>query len=395
MRWFHLLLLLLTCCSETVRITGNASETGNTIQGVALYDDGSPAQHAFVKILPVTFYSGSDTIPKYDSTVTDQNGFFKLKAQEPVDQRLEIRDSQDFAVSSVVPFDSVNDPDSLQSQLVPAINLSTQINKADSNFYNSRVYLYGTHYTTNVDAEGNFVFESLPQGNYELRFVSNDSVINVANLPVLSDQDSTEIHLGLNKKLLVENFEDGDNQTLVGRDWGGGWWFSYGDNLDGGASQILPSSFPESVFSALETEGSYQGNSLKLNFEMDAEHLGAYYTAGFQMGTSDKSYDLSKLDSIHLWMKGQGSIRLQFENKVLSDSLLEWRHYGKTITLEKNWNLFSIASKDLDVPTGSKFENETWETVAQAIISITFKAEEDVELWLDDVTIYGLDYVIE
>lgn len=91
------------------------------------------------------------------------------------------------------------------------------------------------------------------------------------------------------------------------------------------------------------------------------------------------------LDSVVFWVRGQGNYQFGFEN--LSDN------GGKAVfadSLDSVWTRKCIRPRDF-LPGDGVSGNLGWENIQHSVTNLSFFAYGDVDFWLDDIRIYGLN----
>jgi len=195
----------------------------------------------------------------------------------------------------------------------------------------------------------------------------------------VSKQISTE------QFIRVEDFENwGNRKTLIGQIYGGGSWFESSDSSMGGGSYIQPSIWSEHVF--LPTYGSYSGTGIYTGLFADSSFAQKFAGIGFNLGadyedvTADVPafYDLSSMESIAFYAKGTGTIKLQLTCKGESGKTF----YSVPVELQDKYQEYHITPADFIAANGSVDLEE--------VNSISFVAEENADIMLDEIRIYGL-----
>ena len=148
---------------------------GNALTGRLLKAPGSPAAGALVSVYKIGENTGNYEVfwnfAKQDTT--NANGEYKLENLEIGEYSLEaVLDSLKLFVSGIVMPDTdttINVQDSLLKG-TGLIDGNIGIPGTDS-AARFMVFAVGTHYSDTTDYFGNFTFESLPEGDFELMFI--------------------------------------------------------------------------------------------------------------------------------------------------------------------------------------------------------------------------------
>ena len=133
--------------------------------------------------------------------------------------------------------------------------------------------------------------------------------------------------------LLIDDFEDGDNKSLLS-----GSWFSYTDSSNGGKSTVA---FTGATGSAVVMGGAgYQSNkSLQVSYTFDqgTYQWDPYVGVGVSLGTSAKPYDLSRYAGLSYAYLG-GAHRVRVETSDVTD----YDFYGVDVPASSSWTTVTL-----------------------------------------------------
>jgi hypothetical protein len=182
------LLLIVAClfvfyCQCTQPYAGGSSQQGNgKIVGCVVLLDGSPAKKVTIRICPVDFLKKPLSDHKDNSVVqstTDNNGRFALNGLLPGSYAIEVNDLSSVAVMSKTSINEVDSTSDLGTLcLKPYARISGSISRLSSGSSTANlVQIKGLDRYAQLNDDGSFVFNDLPEGRFELRVVSGDSTI--------------------------------------------------------------------------------------------------------------------------------------------------------------------------------------------------------------------------
>jgi len=107
-----------------------------------------------------------------------------------------------------------------------------------------------------------------------------------------------------------------------------------------------------------------------------------YGLVGTGLGTSTNR--LAGLDSIVLWLRGTGSLRVALENSKDTTSLSKaWL----TIVPDTSWRRFAIRPTDFNAPSAGA---RGWNAIKDSVNTLTFFFYDGGEMWIDDIRFHGL-----
>ena len=185
-----------------------------------------------------------------------------------------------------------------------------------------------------------------------------------------STQNSTEV------KLLVDDFEDGDNQSPLGD-----YWYVYND-AGSGAESTIETVTKDSEGHPAPTKsdnGSKYSFNLKYTLKKGNYEWDAY--VGWGIGLPENDY--SKYTAVQYRYKG-GSHNVHIEISDITDS----DHYSKTVPASKEWTTVTVKFTDM--------KQEDWGTPvpfnAAHINKVSFQAkgpDTQDSVFIDDIYLIG------
>jgi len=420
--------LIAACTSNET--AGTSLETENSVAVVLAVqkDDGLPAARTKVFVRPSEFLAGANNmayskdydgpespVVESDSSVgvlnleTDDQGQLNLPRLKSGSYTIEARDDSFKAFKPVVVGDSTCDTVSIQ--MTPTGSISGQVYMPD-NVSSVTVAIKGLDYFVETDSAGKFEFPSVPEGllnvvgfvyrtyqvpdmDGETSTISNFMSVGSRNTRVESDKASENVKIGQKKIVIVQPDTTPKDTTPV---------------------------YPVTLFEDFEdsTYGWYKSVSRYADAELDAVRnvAGRKGMVAHFVYTNDSNAnwalmghdlngmkDLSELDSVVFWARaGYGDstqwISLSFDvlldSAALDSTGLEngkaWVH----ISLDTAWQRIVVTPKDLLEPDEHNIGgNIGWDEVKEHVTNLNFfgggvTEGEPYELWLDDITIYGV-----
>ncbi len=421
--------LIAACTSGETNGAGTSLETENSVAVVLAVqkDDGLPAARTKVYVRPSEFLAGANDmayskdydgpgspVVESDSSVgvlnleTDDQGQLNLPKLKPGNYTVEARDDSFKAFKPVVVGDSTRDTVSIK--MAPTGSISGQVYMPE-NVSSVTVAIKGLDYFVETDSAGKFEFPSVPEGvlsvvgfvyrtyqvtdmDGETSTISNFMSVGARNTRVESDKESKNVTIGQKIVIIqpdtttkdtedvypVVEFEDFEDSTY-------GWYTSF-------------SRYADAVLDAERKVAGRDGMVAHFVYTNDSNANWAL------MGRDLYGMkDFSELDSVVFWARAEYGdstqwISLSFDvlldSAALDSTGLEngksWVH----ISLDTAWQRIVVTPKDLLEPdehhTGG---NIGWDEVKEHVTNLNFfgggvTEGTPYELWLDDITIYGV-----
>ena len=162
------------------------------------------------------------------------------------------------------------------------------------------------------------------------------------------------------------------------------------------------------TMASFKTTDGHTGDGLYMKHVVDLpKDVSPYWALNLNLSNGDDYVDLSKMEALSFWAKGQGKIRLVLFT-AYSDSIAAksrdpgWKagFYGE-FSLSDEWTRYVIWADDLLPERYSELESfgGEWAKAKDRVYKIEFKngdgilhgMKSTIEWYLDDFTIYGLD----
>lgn len=358
-------LSLVACGKSKDSASGFGSETTN---GIAMR--GTTVAGAQV-IVHQAFVTDSDAETKVDTA--DSNGHWEIQV-EAGGYLVELRNGTQagtrnvvvIASDTAVPVEiSLGDITQVKGRVAASALAKRTVSSAKRT-----AVLYGLGKNATVANDGSFEIDSVPEGKYVVRIEEGGDLLTEA--PV-GTGDEVQVVDASQKGFMIENFNDGDNNTELAKMLDGGGWLNWLDTI-------------HEISDFISTNEAYAGKSLHV---LPAEKEGALLLVLGSRGIADEwenTFDLSASDSVVYMAKGTGMIVFDVW-AAPEDSLGEgWVHLEMEMALHGDWTRHAIAWRDLardQVAIGNAWSR-------YRVLKLTWKLRKGTQMWLDDVQIPDL-----
>lgn len=381
--------LHLSCAPQTID-GGSGSETEAIVSGTIFDSDYSPADSVLITAR-LSSYTLDDSVKWQSiSTITDKDGRYSLRLPHN-NFKIEARDIRASNYGSVKYLriqqsDSSlinNDTLSPLSSIAGRVSVPDDISPADLS-----IYIFGSNAKTTPDASGNFSITSVPYGVHFLKFCTKDNSFNVQTQS-LTGYDTVEYTFSNHHGLLVDNFEDYDNNTNINLITGTSRWYTFSDRSTNGFYPV-PQDIYHDFRCGYTKSGAFYGNSFHIYFDF-SRTTATYALAGFSIGGKGY-YDLSAMDSLVFYVKGQGSIRIELQTQLVLENYNQSSHFYVNLSnIDSLWYRCSIPSDSIKTAPNVSDDNHTWSEASHRVAYINFLAKSSCDLWLDDIYFAGME----
>ena len=387
--------ILAACSGEGGdKLSGSSLETENSIALSVQLADGTPAARIQVFIRPDSYLASGDSLA--DSLAnenmnfeTNDSGSLTLTnlgyGSYIVEARSDsLKGASKFNYRSWHAGDGrvslhVGPPGAVAGQVLLEENVDAPVTVA----------VQGLDYSTSTDSEGNFEFESLPAGNFEVvAFIQDDSTVvnekgkkqHVSFVRKLGSV-LAEVKSGQFREILIdarppilsfvlEDFENGvDN-----------WKIDHSEYASGKV---------EVADAGLGREGKVA------HFTCTNDSLYQWVLMGYNLGGF---VDMSGLDSIVFWARTDAvtdttkrkyisfSFDMNLDSTSEEESGKAWTH----IDIDTVWNRYVVVPSKLQEPDSNKTGgNLGWDVVKRRITDISIFGGTGGEFWIDDIEVFG------
>lgn len=360
---------------DTVDVPKDSVDTpADTLRRVVtLLPNGKPAAYATVALRK------SDAVAKKRSVrnamvvadlYADGNGLFNMEWPDSGEYRLTVS-SGSLSYSAIYSADELSSLDTLR--LSPSVQFSSNVSlKSGEEF--AWVGVYGLDELVKTDASGNYVLPVLPaKDSLDVYFVYNDSVSSFATLPIRTSDEASSFK----PSVFLYDFEE-ENPN----------WYMSVDTLWKGSTFKTNDGKNDSTHLVKD--------HLQMDLSRESKVFHAKYRVAFDpyawvlLGTQLKeTLNLSALDSIEFYAKGNGNVRLALEN---------WENYdngvkaaSRWMALDSNWRRFVIQPSELCFDGDEKENCETaWDAVKDQVKQIHIFPSSGSEFFVDDIKLYGV-----
>jgi hypothetical protein len=197
-------------------------------------------------------------------------------------------------------------------------------------------------------------------------------------LPRASRQDSSAVWNPIPdsqrralSRVLVDDFEGGSLQNRLPD--AGSW------EISGSDSTVLTG------FGIASSPAGRTGHAMHLSYVADSG-VGRYAMAKTALAGSPRCF--RTLDSIELWVKGQGNLSIALEHQSGTQWYKAWAHHS----LDTGWQRVRVRPQDFDPASGS-YNSVGWSGIRDSVTHLTLFTNAGTaasELWVDDIRVHGI-----
>ncbi len=355
--------MLASCGTESPTAQGGGFG-GETVSGLVVGVSGRGIGGAAVRLRE----SGSLESAALRIGATDSTGFFRVGLPEGNAFRLEVagREGND-SVRALIDVGHGQSP----GRILAEAGAPRRVRLRDRSGKPVAAVLqgYGLGRSVPADDSGFADLSDWPPADLWVRAALPNGGVNDLFVPA----HGGEIEVGAG--WLVDDFEGGGTHTRLGSLIGGGWWYV--------ASQGTDSQSTRDIALARDTLDARGGRtSLRAGFSFLAQQPVNYGLIGFHFGpTSADTVDLSGLDSLEFWIKGNGGVRVEF---VADTGGGVTSHYVALQT-DSVWTRRIVTSAQL-APNDA---GRSWATDSKRVRLLQFIVFQNTEFRLDDLRYYG------
>lgn len=382
----------LSACSESQVAGGGPSgtEAGNAITAQILTADAQPAALAKVRLTP---RQELDNEGSYTAE-TDRNGQVEFKNVVKGNYILEAK-LGDNALQMNVNVSDDKTTELGKNELSKIASISGVIDDSAEGVIKVR----GLDHSAKVK-KGEFVLDSLPEGHFDLVFIpaesSKDTVSTYLKLEA-GAESSTSTFAAEGESLLLDDFEDGNNQHRFGPKYfgpsDGGWWFITRNDTN----TVILTGVNAKGEPKLEKE---DGNTLfhatfdfasldSVNYNKDSVQIRwPWGNLGVNLGSNDKSicYDLNSVKAVAFRAKGSGAFTFKLVDEKHKSDNFNGEFAASYMGLLDDWQTYEIPlDKIIDERSGSL------DCVTLLLWEMDTAKKDTVEIWLDDIKLIGGD----
>lgn len=339
--------------------------------GIVAISKGEPVPYATVAVRKED--ASLDTAVVSNSIVssekkTDANGRFELDSLKSGKYRLTVM-GNGIAYSKVLSEKEIAKLDTVElsatGALVGRVTLMSSMEFAYAG-------VKGLDVLVKTDENGNYVFPSLPVGDSVELYFTKD---NMDKLPVsvktVVDEDAAEFHA---PSMLLQDFEDALD-----------YWYLDQDTL---GSRM----YTKSVKDGVGYDSTRKSKVFHGNYNVNSMNPYSWVLVGTNL--KEESWNLSQLDSISFYAKGNGQIRVAVESwdKMAEAAGINLKAASEWMDLDSTkWNRFVLRPADLYKDTADKWSGAgPWNSVKGYVRQIHFFAIGGSDFYIDDIWLHGV-----
>jgi hypothetical protein len=407
---------LLPRCGIQSDIAGNGSETTNGITVAVLKSDLTPAIGATVRLIDAAHWidktKNSESVV-IESLTTNRRGYCTLPQLPGYRCNLQIDAQNEGQLVS----DIGTAPRAVDTIVLQPYGSYDGLVRSQ-NGQPAAVLVAGSSYIAEVDAaDSSFALPQISRGTIPV-FVamqneSSREFLFVKEIEIDSNQQhrTDTLQIDSSRYLMFEDFENPNNHNDLSPMLGGGFWDAHSDSYAGGTALLSqpvdasPTSFPL----AIRDGGDGRATCLQILYvpgEHGSERTYSYVNVEADIGRGN--YDLTALDSISFWAKGDGAVILEL---VQRSTAVHWYvTAADSIVLTDTWQKFTVSCSDLKVSVlfGDSLTEDvrgqlvseglpayasrptSWTEMGAIASRISFICTGGSEVWLDNIRLFGL-----
>lgn len=387
---------LVACSGGDSGVAGSSMETENSIALSVQLADGSPAARVRVIVRPDSYLAGADSLE--DSLVdenmnfeTDSTGKLILDNLGYGSYIVEAR-SDSLKGASKFNYRSWQTEGGRVSLHLgkPGLVSGRVLVEDDEDASEVTVAVQGLDYSVMADGMGNFEFESLPAGYFEMvAFVQTDSVVvddsgKKGKVRVIRKLGSSiaNVRAGQENAVVIDTRPQDSLPSFVFEDFEGSidaWKVQHSENANGSI---------EIVDAGLGREGK------AAHFTCENDSAYNWVLMGRSLGGM---VDMSNLDSIVFWARTdvvdtakRKYISFSLDLNVDSTSELTSGKAWVHLDVDTTWNRYVITPAGFLEPDSNNIGgNLGWDVVKRDITDISIFGGTGGEFWIDDIEVFG------
>lgn len=387
---------IVACSGGDSGVAGSSMETENSIALSVQLADGSPAARVRVIVRPDSYLAGADSLE--DSLVdenmnfeTDSTGKLILDNLGYGSYIVEAR-SDSLKGASKFNYRSWQTEGGRVSLHLgkPGLVSGRVLVEDDEDASEVTVAVQGLDYSVMADGMGNFEFESLPAGYFEMvAFVQTDSVVvddsgKKGKVRVIRKLGSSiaNVRAGQESAVVIDTRPQDSLPSFVFEDFEGSidaWKVQHSENANGSI---------EIVDAGLGREGK------AAHFTCENDSAYNWVLMGRSLGGM---VDMSNLDSIVFWARTdivdtakRKYISFSLDLNVDSTSELTSGKAWVHLDVDTVWNRFVVTPSDFLEPDSNNIGgNLGWDVVKRNITDISIFGGTGGEFWIDDIEVFG------
>lgn len=379
-----LVVMVLWACSKDEVAGISTVETENAYIIRVVRGDSLPAAGVVALVRPANYLQdiNADSMePEFvEEYVADSLGFIRMDSLDVEEATLEIVDEGEGLFAKILAKD-VKDGDTASYVMEKTGSIQGRIYLPDSVDF-AWVQVYGTGRLAKTDAEGFFEIDLLAPYEYDMRVVVGDSVIEKSAVVDAGEPTRSNEYAFQPDSVLVLDFESGNAEFVLEE---------LGVKAEGyialtDTDVVTVPAAGEPISESIEDAGA--GRKGKAIHWKSTGDIGIWSFFGIWICTEKSTCDLTELDSVVYYVRGSG--KYFFALEALGKSNIEGKAvFDDSLETSDEWKRVCIKPTDFVEPD-SDWGNFGWDAVKKSITTITFGALDESEIWIDDVTLYGV-----
>ncbi len=197
--------------------------------------------------------------------------------------------------------------------------------------------------------------------------------------------DSVKVWEGLSDSLVsalnsvtIFDFEDGSQYNALPEPLHNTWYIQPHD------SATIIEALQNDPTSGIEKADSTIFGKNVLHVQYQANKLGRYVVLGTRI--ANHKHDLSRLDSVEVWVKGAGDFEVVLETVVESDTNYKTTYKS---AVNEDWTRVVITPSDFSSPDKKSYHG--WDVTRNKITRFTIFMYNGTDLWIDNAKMYGIN----
>lgn len=197
--------------------------------------------------------------------------------------------------------------------------------------------------------------------------------------------DDVDVWEGLSDSLVsalnsvtIFDFEEGSQYNALPEPLHNTWYIQPHD------SATISKALENDPTSGIEKADSSIFGKNVLHVQYQANKLGRYVVLGTRI--ANHKHDLSKLDSVEVWVKGSGDFEVVLETVVESDTNYKTTYKS---AVNENWTRVVITPADFTSPDKKSYHG--WDVTRNKITRFTIFMYNGTDLWIDNAKMYGIN----
>lgn len=359
--------LIASCATEPTTAQGGGFG-GETISGLVVGGSGRGITGASVRLRASSSLESS----ALRTASTDSTGLFHIERPVGIALRLEVagldkagQEGKD-SVRALIDLDHGQSPGRILAEARPPRQV--RLRDRSGKPVQAVLQAYGLGRTVTTDDSGYAALSGWPAADLWVRATLGNG--EVGDLFVPSSGGELELEAGW----LVDDFEGGQSRTRLGSLIGGGWWYV--------ASLGVDTQSTRDIALTRDTLDARTGRaSLHAGFSFASTPSG-YGLVGFHFGPTDADpVDLSGFDSLVFWIKGSGSVRVEF----VADTGGGVTSHAFVLTPDSVWTRHAVGASAL-APIDA---GRSWAVDSRRVRFLQFIVFQTAEFRLDDLRYFG------